>query len=313
MSAAPNRARPAPSHREVLLVVEELEPAAVQPRRVVRAAEAGDPFERVRRRECDGRLDAPARPRVAGRVGDRLDEIAERRLRPVGEVVRLPGRRGSVEREQRGGRHVVDVDDVQELAPVAHGTRTCRLRARRAAAGRTGCRPARRRNRGGARRSRCRRPRARSARSRSSLRRRRRSARTAPSRRCRGGDARRAPRASSRRTTRLAPAARAASSTRRVPSTLTCRISSAGSHSETTPAQCTTASTPSAARTSEFASPRSPATGSTPPTSSRAGSRTSARTSSPRPASARATAPPMKPVAPVTRTRLNGRPAARCS
>src|SRR3954468_9318711 len=52
-------------------------------------------------------------------------------------------------------------------------------------------------------------------------------------------------------------------------------------------------------------SPRRPVSGSAPSTSSREGSRTSARTWSPRSTSARAIAPPRKPGAPVTSTRVN--------
>ena len=64
---------------------------------------------------------------------------------------------------------------------------------------------------------------------------------------------------------------------------------------------------PAVARSSDAASARSPSTSVTPLSRERAApgasSRTSARTSSPRPTRARARCPPVKPVAPVTRTR----------
>src|SRR6266511_2812615 len=103
---------------------------------------------------------------------------------------------------------------------------------------------------------------------------------------------------------------RAAEITFRAPSAFT-RSKTPGStnHCSKRPMQLKTPATPSAARCTLPRSVTSPWASATPSgTSSRAlaGSRTSATTSSPRSARRRATALPIFPVAPVTRTRIGG-------
>jgi hypothetical protein len=102
-------------------------------------------------------------------------------------------------------------------------------------------------------------------------------------------------------TNRGTPAATAASSTRRVPATLTSRLSASGPLSA--PATCSTAEQPRAAAASPSASARSATATSTPggsTASARARSRTTARTSRPCWTASSTNALPRKPLAPVT-------------
>ena len=103
-------------------------------------------------------------------------------------------------------------------------------------------------------------------------------------------------------------AARAASSTRWVPSTFTRKNSSGAPHVFTVAAAWTTASQPSMPRRSASASSRSPRTGSAPASRTvpaALSERASARTSSPRAFSASMSRRPTKPEPPVTNTRID--------
>src|SRR6266511_5011235 len=109
-------------------------------------------------------------------------------------------------------------------------------------------------------------------------------------------------------TTRVTPAAAAASIRARVPSTLTASAAFRSSQSPTSAAEWKTRSTPSTARLSDASSAISPWTSSTPRSRrspARAGSRTSPRTSSPRSTRASALLRPTQPVAPVTSERMS--------
>src|SRR4029079_15822118 len=81
----------------------------------------------VRERPRDARADASRRLREAALATDEGHELAERRLRPVGDVVGLASSDRGVCREEHRPNEIVDVDDVEELAPVAYEDEASRL------------------------------------------------------------------------------------------------------------------------------------------------------------------------------------------